>query len=562
MITFRAETWERDYNAALASIPVELSESEREEICRAEETLDTLLKNTNRPSPYSSADIILPFVNHSPPLPDIPDHEESFEDDAFIFPESISALYKTAASALDYIRGLFNGAVNDVLALQVKAMKYRALMQTLNNSFKELRLPYFEIQEEPDPLLQLNHLRETFEVSALTLIRSKVTSALLDPKDEVSKRYFKVCFELYTQNSLEEANQALLNSLFSLPAAAEGGDIVKKVSSANNLVAMIDNSKTALPPARWFRSIVDDIGSYFSPIGNGNPPQKMFELLLGGPEKAVILGCGSPTIQELDPRNAQVDPLFIGYLEYLRSCENKKKHFFISNQNGRDKEQWRNRHIMKLQEEYADVFLAITQTKNGSFYKGQPEDMKVDAQILIRDLHCKFFNSTIEESGCFLPDSLKKDAAFDEWSREVLSAILREYFAETPFLSQQEQKLIVELYYAMQILKIAQDQHISFLNLTCKDGIDRGMGSLAWLLILIQTYHRQDESKDTEEMLRRILFTRAYWTRKRNIIMERLMRVLDDVSTLRQLDPSFDITRRLFTAFIPSMENIRVNLLC
>lgn len=469
--------------------------------------------------------------------------DEVFAEDCDSFPET-SVFLSAATSAFTLVKSLWDSKVNDPEALKVKAMKYEALINTLNQSFADHGIlspanrPLKYSMEKADyNTAYLDQVRGTFE-KALVKIRVEVEKAQDNPTDKEAQKYYAVCYDLYTKNSLQSANTELLD-LFQVERPSKAGSLLDKIKTANTAVSNVEASKTTLPPNRWGRSLIDSAGLFFSPIGAGNPPQKMFEYKQGDKDVS-ILGFGSPTMQGFDPKKAIIDPLFIGYLEHLKVTG--QKHLYVSNQNALSSENVRNAAIMHLQNRYRNNFIAITQTKNTAFYSCKDP---LPGKDFAMKVHSNFFDGNVENTGCHLPEKLKNDAMFRVWSVKTKDDILETYFPGKTDFTKAEQKFFIETYYNLMTMKIVQQEKVDFLNFTCKDGIDRGMGSLGWFTMMVHHANQTMDKQETEEMMLTTFFTRAYWTRKRNIIHERLERVLDDTEMLIHLDNTGEKTRGL-----------------
>ena len=459
------------------------------------------------------------------------DYPEVVEpEEAFVFPELLSwgqAAIQAAGGIVNWVRNI-DLTWHDPEALRIKALKYEALLETLNKSLTEQGLETLSLPKSRSyDVDYLRQVRDLFELEALNRLREGVESG--------DKRYNKVCFALYTENNLDKANQELFG-LFGLQPPGSGPGILDRLEDSNKTVNKVDASKTTNPLNRWGRSLKDKLGFGFSPIGAGNPPQKMFNLRMGDRDIG-ILGFGSPTMQKTN-FEAVIDPLFKGYLRELK--EQGKVHLYVSNQNALNEENARNKVIMALADEFPETFIAVTQSKNTNAYhaKANPGDIR-SAQTLKTSLHANFFVEDISKSGCGLAGDLKDDAHLQRYSREILDYFHKSLFCERKALTESEEKLLIELYYNFLTLKILKDRKVDFVNFTCKDGIDRGMGSLAWFVMMIEFAQGRQNEPETEAKLMNTFFTRAYWTRKRNILHERIERPLADMRTLGEIEGGY-----------------------
>lgn len=412
--------------------------------------------------------------------------------------------------------------------LRTHAMKFEALLGTLNNALKERFL-----EETPLPK------RKEYDDAYLAALEQAYRATLDRVRQGVQEgrpAYSSVCYELYTKNSLAEANDSLF-SLVGIHRPEGGPRLFAKLAAANEAANNVSAENMTNPVNRWWQSLRDKAGLFFSPISAGNPPQKMSELEVGD-HKVEIVGMGSPTIQATN-FSAEIDPLFVGYLKYLRSVG--KKHFYISNQNTLNEENMRNSVIMELAEKFPETFFAMTQSKNTKFYHAKllNAEGRVAAFDLKKGLHDNFFVRDILCSGSGLSRNLKGDKRLEQFSDSILKDVHKRLFNGREELNKEEAKLFIELYYNLLTLEITHAQQPNFMNFTCKDGIDRGMGSLAWFTMMIEMSFGRKEKTETESLLKTAFFTRAFWTRKRNILGERFFRTMEDMETLEKLDPDF-----------------------
>lgn len=275
-----------------------------------------------------------------------------------VFPEAITKTWKDdVVAAGKGILGWFHQfdlTGQDAQVIRVKAAKYEALIETVNASLRSQGLAEIATPNPQDTLQYLTEVRDLFEVTVLNALRAGVERG--DPA------YNAVCHALYTANNMDQANSGLLD-LYGVETPKGGPGLLERLEAVNETVENLDSGKSTNILNRWARSLKDKLGIRFSPIGAGNPPQKMFKLVLSDRE-VNILGFGSPTIQESNVSEVVIDPLFLGYLRHLKA--QGKRHLYVSNQNALNEENARNSVIMALaeSEEFEGTFIAITQSKN------------------------------------------------------------------------------------------------------------------------------------------------------------------------------------------------------
>lgn len=423
-------------------------------------------------------------------------------------------------------------------AIRVKASKYEALLATINLSLQEAGLPLIALPPKPDILTvkYLNAIRKTY-VKTLHELRKE--------PDDIT--YDKVRHDLYSRTSLKQVNE---NYLSMLGVTHEEGSTWENLNQACETMNEAPAFLTTSPVDRM-AAACRDFFIRFNPLNTGNPPHRLNHIKVGDSHSFNILGMGSPTMQGWRIHPVQIDPIFIGYLRHLRVTGGK--HLYVSNQNGQDLEQARNGKIMQLQKEYGDVFVAITCAKNSSFYYASSSVANFE-----ETLFNNFFKDNIKTSGCFLPKRLRHSEPLQTWAKELISGIKSTLFPSKEILTAEERKLFIELFYSCLVLKIAFDEKITVMNFTCKDGIDRGMGSLAWLLALLFEFNGETETLKAEKTLAETFFMRAMHTRKRNLVKERYERVHGDMQLLKKCDPKGQF-RKLLTRFLPEIQQIEVD---
>lgn len=464
-------------------------------------------------------------------------------EDTWSFPELFNKATATLRNLTEVSTHLLCGvASTPESAIRVKASKYEALMNTINSSLRQTGLPPIHLPEKVD-VYNLEYLDAIRRVYENTLEMLRVGN---------NPEYHKVCSDLYTQTDLSQENTNLL-SLLRVQSMAGGTDIWDYLRQVCHILNHAPAELTTAPINRWARSALDWRGLNFSPLNAGNPPQDLVHLRFG--EQSIkVLGMGSPTLQGWNPYPASIDPIFKNHLLHLQGLG--QRHFYVSNQNHKD-EQVRNREIMNLQEMYPEAFVAITCAKNTSFYKGNGPDEKA---LFETELYNQFFVYPVEQSGCYLPPRLRNSPEFQSWAKATVGAISAAFFTVEEKLNVEERKFFIELFYNCLTLKVMIEEKISYINFTCKDGIDRGMGSLGWFLFLLLKNAKLESSPDAVKLFLEVFFTRAFWTRKRNIIEERFLRVAEDMHTWSHLDPSGEKARRFLNTLFPWIANLQVEL--
>ncbi len=452
---------------------------------------------------------------------------------------SISSSSSLVKTLTDRIANLT--AYDDPKACRIKASKYEALFKSLSALktewtklvFKENLNPTAsklikgilanldKVDTELSSLEYLNDIRISWE-STVPMLRELATLALDNHSDlnpETRKLIFKVCHDLYFKTDLHSENKRLLEGVLN----------DKKVDSCSlkdifNAYESAPSSLTTHTIDRALKSLNDVFGHHFCPLNSGNPPQKMLEM--GGLH---VIGMGCPTYQEgyeigKGQPSATVDPIFIASLHNLEG-----PHLYISNQDHTSSEKVRNNPVMEIKNKN---FFAVTINKNNKLYEGDGPEKAIDYKALL----VKQFSLPIDISGCHIPNTIwPSSVTRSAILREIASNIHKHIFNNAENLTKEDRRLFVSLFNALIILRIMKDLKIKSFNITCKDGIDRGMNSLAFLVSLLLLLDSKLDNPDSIAVLAEILFSRAYWARKREIKSDRFHRYQQDIDHLKNI---------------------------
>lgn len=451
-------------------------------------------------------------------------------------PESTSnSLVKTLT---DRIANLTS--YDDPRYCRIKASKYEALFASLSTLkvewaklvFKEsnpdaiklikgIILNIEKVDTDRSSLEYLNDIRVAWE-STVPILRELATLALKKDSavtEDTRNLIYKACHQLYFKTNLHQENTNLLHAIMN--------DKNISLSSLKDIFKAYEGAPSSLTTHtidRALKSLNDVFGNHFCPLNSGNPPQNMFEM-----GDIHVIGMGCPTFQEgyeigKGQPAATVDPIFIASLHNLEG-----PHLYVSNQDHTSSEKVRNNPVMAIEHKN---FLAVTINKNSKLYEGEGPDNAIEYKALL----VKQFSLPIEESGCHIPKSIYPSSVTrNAILREIASNIHKTIFNNSEKLSKNDRRLFVSLFNALVILKIMKDHGIKSFNITCKDGIDRGMNSLAFLISLILIANDKLNTAESIEMLAEILFSRAYWARKREIKSDRFHRYHEDIEHLKSI---------------------------
>ncbi len=202
--------------------------------------------------------------------------------------------------------------------------------------------------------------------------------------------------------------------------------------------------------------------------------------------------------------NPRIDPLFKGYLTSLKNTE---CHLYVNNLSHDKKSDHRRKNLLRapvglefkrseklrelsLDPKYSNKFKLITLPHDSDFYrqKKAPKSMKASAFI-------DAFVKNVEENlqGFYFPDTLNK-RQLGKLVRDRLNIILDEEFFGKKDLTVEDRKIMIHIAYADITKSFLKRWDITHCNITCKDGVDRAMGSLANLQVRLNPETSVDQT--------------------------------------------------------------------
>ena len=233
---------------------------------------------------------------------------------------------------------------------------------------------------------------------------------------------------------------------------------------------------------------------------------KLLDFKLNGKELSVLrTACpviGSTTAPE-------VDPLFVGYLQYLKS--QGKKHLYVNNQSADFKADHRSKNTMKkieadlesirvaklreLEGMFPDTFCMMSLAHDSHFYM-QKESEEQNTHEFISE----FVGHVVEgREGYFLPKALLGKYEDTKLLNKTLQALLTIFkskhsvYKDLDVLNAEQKKLFLNQAYAVITLFVSLNCNIDLLNNTCKDGVDRAAGANACLKVLLDPTTSNEE---------------------------------------------------------------------
>lgn len=389
---------------------------------------------------------------------------------------------------------------------QVKMGKYLALLQTISASIQAHSSPVFnELNSEIETLLAApDSLDKT-----RSLYLKRVVPLLRDSVDKDLAAVSPVCYDLFTKNDLSAATKRLFAMFDGMGTYAN--TLLEDLKNCKSAIDGASDDLKILPSHRIAASVRDHFDCNFDPAEMGNPHQifRGWDFFQG---TLKVIAMGSPTIQGLywpfTVNTAKVDPLFKGYLTELQ--KRGEKHLYCSFQDARGSESARNDPLMKFGD-HSEQLIAMTCSKNSPFYEGH--DHAEDREDFKKQVHEQFYGLDCSQSGCYIPPKLD----LEEKSPRLIHLLADLLFSEKSTLN--ERKALIDFYYALMISSSAYEGKVSYMNFTCKDAIDRGMEALAeFCLLWFSVKGEEMDAPHMQKIFREILFSRAYWVRKRSML--------------------------------------------
>ena len=337
-----------------------------------------------------------------------------------------------------------------------------------------------------------------------SVIRSKSYKNLLERKPENAALRFvqKIAFSFYAQIDLEKYHRKLMD--FSYRSSGikfkelSWESVPKKERKLFGLEKMLSELKLVQHSLKRVKPFFDlsaftrfkqsykglTVWSKFDPNMECSTPSVKLHLEGEGGSSTRFLRLSTPTLG--GNRKPKFAPEFLAFLDYLK--RKNLHHTYISLQdnrvfslkNAQKKREFmkafgvdRECHRAKLLESlnriprFKGAIDVVTLSKDSRFYH-QSEEFSGDESKEVF-LARYFFNLNSNVEGFYIPkswDTKKKPILFDKMKR-----LLEILFSEKEVLTRLDKRIFIELSYLVVIDLSQKDS--SFMNITCKEGIDR-----------------------------------------------------------------------------------------
>jgi hypothetical protein len=272
----------------------------------------------------------------------------------------------------------------------------------------------------------------------------------------------------------------------------------------------------------------------FDPIFQKNLPSHLYTFASQSfYSKCLYLPC--PTFNESITKAEVIDE-FKGYLRYLKSQKEPKKHLLINLQ---DRTSWKEHaRCVSLEElakdpELSHSFILVTLPKKTDFYEQTDLYKEIDRAEEFLLLIDKQIESG-EECGFVFPSFVQKEG-LKVFLKGILPCIHRYFFGGKETLSRKERLDFIEIFYLFLSVKIFDLVRPDYFSFTCKDGVDIGAamnGAFASLMKIIG--NEGTWSIEEQGFLFWMLFAPSLLVRERLIDFTAFHRMISSLAVLSE----------------------------
>lgn len=277
--------------------------------------------------------------------------------------------------------------------------------------------------------------------------------------------------------------------------------------------------------------VKDQINFGFDPFLQGNLPffffSTKYQTPSGRPKEVANLRFACPSIEDFSAaifHQAQLSPEFKAFLAFYQ--RNGKKHLYVNLQDRTLKFFWKNEAarclaLEELMKREPKELVYIGLSKNCAFYWQDQEYENFNQSSSFKQ---KLLEKVLIGKHFFLPLSFREDPKFQQDLEKLMEKIHQALFDEKYLLTKPERLDFIEIFYAYLIEYLIEKTQVDSYNITCKDGIDRGVG-MSTLIYLLQLLRKGSQKLDGQD-LAALVFVPAMLARLREIQAKRLERML------------------------------------
>lgn len=242
-----------------------------------------------------------------------------------------------------------------------------------------------------------------------------------------------------------------------------------------------------------------------------------------------FLRMGSPTIEGyISP--AQINLEFRNFIQSL--AFQGKRHLYVSLQSdfsyGIGSESGRNRAIKDLQKDFMN-FSVVVLDQDSDFYKQQGVFSDLTSEAFMQVFRERLL---AEEEGFYFPPAWKEDASFLQSLDATFAICAKIAFGANDAPQASDRRNFIEIYYAFLLIFLTRFANADFVNVTCKDAIDRAMKTLSLFLQIVIIAQGHAENTTYRKIHKVLTHAPAFMVKKQAMIDSRRHRLLQALDVL------------------------------
>lgn len=417
----------------------------------------------------------------------------------------------------------------------------------------------FKTNEQRITLDNLNELRKLYNERIIGNIRLMSEWASKNPNAEGVHHVDALCSLIYTSNLnalcktiyqtfIKLGKQATKNKVIEYPRNLKKYPFIGKLLKRYQLVYETPTDAKAGAINKVINSAKGTFNISFDPNTQSNPMHVLYNKIItcntcyGTTQCIKDIAMGSPTIED-GINSVIINPEFMAFLRNYK--RQGLVHLYVNNQNMIPSaalikllgdEIPRCKAIHKLAEgEFLNTFYAITLSQNSHFFEQKKCEDK--AELFKSKLIHEVFVEDSTISGSCIPTSLQTEFRLKEWGIQAASQIHAMLFGSRAKLEPIERRIFIRLFYLYLTRHIMISVKANSHNTSCKDRIDRGASSDAEDFANLLILNDKENDQGMTEFFETLVFARAIIVRKREIIENRLERLIETVKFMLDNKP-------------------------
>lgn len=289
---------------------------------------------------------------------------------------------------------------------------------------------------------------------------------------EVNKAINEFCFAIFAEMNLIDEHLKFLGNQI---------DISDESLEAQPIFWKLKEALKELESMKKFGGYIKKEDSNIADLHfDGFLPSRLYNL-----NSTIYLFVPRPTIENKKNDTREINPIFVGYLRYLKA--QNKKHLYINVMS----------HVKEFEDlansdEFKDTFTIVTMNRDGDCYWQEGEwEFKNNAYEFMQAFKQELFS--VNEKYIYWPDAILSQ----DWPRRVEAIIdqtYQEYFHCKTLLDQNERMAFIEIVFGKLIEAMRDIIQPDYLNETCRYTNDRGPSqfSFDYAFDLIKKYGKMN----------------------------------------------------------------------